>query len=290
MEAKAEYNTGDLEDALDMLGEGYNHPSLEIHPPGEFISRRNGRLGTEKIPAFVKISTGFKKEMAGIDEISLKVWLFIALSVNRDTGKAFPGLRTIATGTGFSVNTIRAAIERLETKYALLVVDRETKRYNIYEPLDFVSANRTPIYGVSPADTVVETVSLGDETVSPKPQTVSLETQTVLKCRVNDSLNQRNQRNQIKPEVVAMNSKIFTTYEKEIRPITPGIANSIGVWIDDPKIPDQWILDAIMEASTRGVRNWAYCDSILQRWATEGRKNGKVMNKQAELLKQLEEA
>jgi len=188
-EQKAEYKVDqsimdDLKEANELMK---RYPSVTIEPPVTVISRRNGRFVQEDKPAFVKISTDFKKEMAGIDEISLKVWLFIALSVNRNTGKAFPGLRTIATGTGFAVNTVRSAIERLESKYNLLTVERDTARYNIYEPLAFVSANHAPISGVSPHDTPIETVSVESETVSPNAQTVS--------ARV--ILNQSNQINNI---------------------------------------------------------------------------------------------
>lgn len=199
-EQRPEYHTsgdGDLKDAMEMLGTGYE-PSLEIHPEITVIRRRGQEMKEEVIPAFVKISTDFKKEMACIDEISLKVWLFIALSVNRVSGKANPGLRTISEGTGFAVNTIQAALIRLEKKYNLLTVDRNKCKYNIYEPLAFVSANKTPpTGGVSADDTVIGTVSVEDKTVSVQPKTVSVGDETV-SARV--ILNQSNQSNQIKPE------------------------------------------------------------------------------------------
>jgi DnaD/phage-associated family protein len=281
MEAKAEYHVDEIADANEMIGKGYEHPSLEIHPATEVISRRNGRMVEEKTPAFVKISTNFKAELPNIDEISLKVWLYIALSVNRFSGKAYPGLRTICEGTGLSINTVRAAIDRLENKYALLTVDKGTARYNIYEPLAFVSANRTPTSGVSADDTVTGTVSVESETVS-------VLSKTVFSHRENELLNQINQ---IKPD--STTAQIFKVYSNEIYPITAAVADRIGIWIDDPQVDNEWIVDAIKEASIQNKRNWSYCEAILKRWKLEGRKpmgGGKTTNRQARLMKQLETA
>lgn len=185
MESKADYITQDeVQEALEMLGKGYDHPSIEIEQPREVVERRDGKLVETERPAFVKIYTSFKAEMKDLDEIALKVWLYIALSVNRFTNEAHPGLRTIAEDTGFAVNTVRAAIERLETQYNLLTVERGERKYNRYFPVDYVSARRTD--PVSPADTDGKTVSPEDTTVSPKDETVSA---SVI-------LNQRNQTNQ----------------------------------------------------------------------------------------------
>jgi DNA-binding transcriptional regulator YhcF (GntR family) len=187
MEEQSNYVTEqEVEDAMEMLGKGYDHPSIEIESPREVVERRNGKLVETERPAFVKIYTNFKSEMKDLDEIALKVWLYVALSVNRCTDEAHPGLRTIADETGFAVNTVRAAIERLETKYNLLEVERGKKKYNRYFPLDYVSAKRS------------ETVSLDDtdsETVSTRAEAVSADDTTVSSKMI---LNQRNQR--IKPD------------------------------------------------------------------------------------------
>jgi DnaD/phage-associated family protein len=65
--------------------------------------------------------------------------------------------------------------------------------------------------------------------------------------------------------------KIFTIYEQEIGAITPLVAQKIGGYIDDPKCPSEWIVDAIQEASRQNKRNWAYCEAILNRWKVEGK-------------------
>jgi hypothetical protein len=198
-EEQADYIT----EAMEMAGKGYEHPAVEITPPHAVIERRGKEFQEVITPAFVKISTGFKEEMAGIDEIALKVWLYIALSVNRYSGKANPGLRTIAAGTGFAINTVQSALKRLETDYNLLTVDRESRKYNIYEPLAFVSANKTtPISGVSPDDTVTETVSVEGESVSAKAPSVS---PRMILNQINQSIKPDNNNHQ-KPKFIPIGS------------------------------------------------------------------------------------
>jgi hypothetical protein len=179
MEDQADYIT----EALDLL---HGEPSLVIEPERTIIERRGGELKETVVPAFVKISTSFKGELVGMSDAALKVWIFIALSVNRKTGTAHPGLRTIAAALGKGVNTIQDCIKELETA-KLLQVDRQSKKYNIYEPLGYVSANR--LDPVSEPDTVQESVSEKPESVSEKPESVS-DSQIL------------NQRNQKKPDLV----------------------------------------------------------------------------------------
>ena len=125
-EDKAEY----LTDALEMMGAGY--ASIEIGQAHTVIERRAGRMQEIDRPAFVKISTAFKAELSSISGDALKVFLFIALSINRNTGKANPGLRTIAAGVGMAINSLQKTLKELED-LELLTVDRESRRYNVYE-------------------------------------------------------------------------------------------------------------------------------------------------------------
>lgn len=175
--------------ALEMLGAGYE-PSVEISPPQKTIVRKDGELQEIERAAFVKISTSFKSELSSMSGDALKVWLFIALSINRKTEQAHPGLRTIAESVKLAVNTVRKAITELE-ELNLLAVDKETARYNIYEIPDYVSANRLDP-SVSNGDTPLETVSNSKETVSNSEETVS---PSVI-------LNQRNQKNQKRGDFV----------------------------------------------------------------------------------------
>jgi DnaD/phage-associated family protein len=69
----------------------------------------------------------------------------------------------------------------------------------------------------------------------------------------------------------AKTSQIFKVYEQEIGPLTPIISQEIGGYIDDPKLPDEYIADAIHEAARQNKRNWAYVRAILNRWMVEGK-------------------
>lgn len=177
-EEKPEY----LTEAEEMLGKGYE--SVRIEPERSVIRRVNGKMESYDLPAFVKISTSFKSELAEISGDALKVWLFIALSINRKTGKANPGLRTISENVKLAVNTVQKCLQELEN-LNLLTVDRQSRKFNIYETHEYVSANRAEPT-VSNRDTDAETVSNLDTTVSNFAETVS---PSVI-------LNQSNQKNQ----------------------------------------------------------------------------------------------
>lgn len=157
------------ENAMEMLGAGYEHPSLELHPPQTVIRRRGWEMQEEVIPAFVKISTAFKKELPSISGNAMKIWLFIALSINRNTEQAHPGIRKIATSCSVSQNTVTSCIKELEG-LGLLSVNREDRKYNIYEMPDYVSANSKT---ASKNDTDTKTASIPVKTASKKQQTAS---------------------------------------------------------------------------------------------------------------------
>jgi DNA-binding Lrp family transcriptional regulator len=186
-ETKAKYKTDrdEVNEAMEMLGNGYELPSVEIHRPETVILRRGQRLVEEVVPAFVKISTDFKKELYAIDGNALKVWVYIALSINRTTEQAHPGLRTIAEGCGIDKDTVFRAVKRLE-ELGLLTVDRDKKKYNVYEIPEYVSANArkdiVPIMG-----TDGESVPIEAKSVPIKGESVPISWGL-------------NQRNQIKPD------------------------------------------------------------------------------------------
>jgi len=182
MEEQADYITK----ANEMLGKGYEQPSVEIEKERTVIERKRGELKEVDRPAFVKIYTSFKDELKDLDPKSLKVWLFIALSINRNTEKANPGLRTIAKWLGMGVNTVQECLKDLEEKN-LLIVDRKSRKYNLYETPEYVSANKNDPRTVSGSDTVAETVSERDTTVSENAQTVS-------DIRIHNQSNQSNQK------------------------------------------------------------------------------------------------
>jgi DnaD/phage-associated family protein len=65
----------------------------------------------------------------------------------------------------------------------------------------------------------------------------------------------------------------FSLYESNIGPLTPMIADSIK---DAEKTyPLSWIAEAINLSVLNNKRNWRYCETILKRWQTDGKDDGK---------------
>jgi DnaD/phage-associated family protein len=254
-EEKGKYKTGNpgVDDAMEMLGKGHEHSSLEIHPQTTVIRRKGWKMTEEVVPAFVKISTGFKAELAIIDGGALKVWLYIALSINRNTGQAHPGVRTIATACGMGQNKAIEEIKKLE-KMGLLSVNREDRKYNIYELPDYISAtNKT----ASKTEAV-------DETASENTQTASKKKQTAFDPAALKVLNQINQR---EPDSTG-GPNIFELYEQNIGILTPMIADALKA--AETEYPTGWIAAALGEAVRANARNLKYVEAILKRWAVEG--------------------
>lgn len=162
-----------------------NEPAIAIEAERLVRELRDGEFREVIKPAFVKISTAFKSRMREVSADAIKVWLFIALSINRSSGRANPSLRTMASALKMGINTIQAAITELENQ-GLLTVRRQDRRFNIYEATDYVSANR--ISPVSKADTDAESVSGIYESVSENPESVSGR-------RIRNQMNHSNQKN-----------------------------------------------------------------------------------------------
>ena len=120
-------------DALEVIG---SQPSVEIEHPRKIVTRKvRGEFFEETTtPAWVKFSTAFKDELSEIDGNALKVWIYIALSVDYK-GEAFPAIQTIAQNIGLSHTTVIQHIKALE-KIGLLAVRRKERRWNIYEITD----------------------------------------------------------------------------------------------------------------------------------------------------------
>jgi DNA replication protein len=73
------------------------------------------------------------------------------------------------------------------------------------------------------------------------------------------------------PETIA---NIFSLYEENIGILTPIIAEQLHE--AEKEYPSDWIKDAFKEAVTSNKRNWKYIARILERWAVEGKDNGKI--------------
>jgi len=65
---------------------------------------------------------------------------------------------------------------------------------------------------------------------------------------------------------------VFSLYEENIGMLTPMIAEELKDALT--QYPEEWIGDAIKEAVNANKRNWHYMAHILERWNTEGKKDG----------------
>lgn len=133
-EEKPQYVT----DAEEMLGAGYDQPTVVLEAARTYTARKNGRMVEIDEPAWVKFSTGFKSELAKIDEFSLKVFLYIGLSINWQTGEAYPGVRLIAEDTGMDKGTVVNAVKKLE-ELGFLTIQRKDGAKNTYKPVRYIS-------------------------------------------------------------------------------------------------------------------------------------------------------
>jgi DnaD/phage-associated family protein len=65
---------------------------------------------------------------------------------------------------------------------------------------------------------------------------------------------------------------IFELYEQNIGLLTPIIAEELKD--AEKNYPPEWIQDAFREAVNANKRSWRYISRMLERWATEGKKDG----------------
>jgi len=77
----------------------------------------------------------------------------------------------------------------------------------------------------------------------------------------------------VKPvSVPVMTKNVFSLYEENIGLLTPMIAEELKDAL--MLYSEEWIQDAIRKAVYANKRNWSYVSRILERWASEGRKDG----------------
>jgi DNA replication protein DnaD len=148
---------------LDMLGKGYeDQPSVVVEPPRRRIERRGKQMLEVEEAAFVKFSTEFKAELADLDVYALKVFIYIGLSINFETGTAYPGVRKIAKETNMNKDTVAKAIEELEGKGFLTVLRRDGAS-NIYKPECYFAIGETVPSGRTPHELSDENDKLSED-------------------------------------------------------------------------------------------------------------------------------
>jgi len=72
-------------------------------------------------------------------------------------------------------------------------------------------------------------------------------------------------------QLQAQRPNIFVLYEQNIGPLTPLLAEQLME--AENTYPASWIEDAFREAVELNKRSWRYVQRILERWATEGKKD-----------------
>ena len=75
------------------------------------------------------------------------------------------------------------------------------------------------------------------------------------------------------PPLEVERPNIFVLYEQNIGLLQPLIAEQLKD--AEQTYPGEWIEEAFQIAVERNKRNWAYVRAILERWATEGKDDGK---------------
>lgn len=64
--------------------------------------------------------------------------------------------------------------------------------------------------------------------------------------------------------VVINAGDVFKSYEAEFGGLTPMIADAIKSWLDEDKVPAEWILEAMQIAVKANKRSWKYVEGILR--------------------------
>ena len=242
------------QEAMDMLDVGYDQPTVVIEPPRTITARHNGRMVEIEEPAWVKFSTDFKKELKTLDVYSLKVFIYIGLSVNFKTGTAWPGLRKIAEDTGIDKDTAAKAVENLESR-GFMTIQKRDGNSNIYKPTRYISIGTVRPEG-TPAGS-----ELSDANREPSDKTPELSDA--------QKGNLHNKNNKNKQEKRDSDSEIFT----KLSELTGGGLNS-----NTPKFVDAWlerhtparILEAIQISKDNKARSTKYVDEILLSWEANG--------------------
>lgn len=264
MEEKAEYITKEeLEEGLAMFGKGYeDQPSVVVEPPRRRIERRGKQMMEVEEAAFVKFSTAFKSELADLDVYALKVFIYIGLSINFETGTAFPGVRKIAKDTRMNKDTVAKAIEELEEK-GFLQVSRRDGASNVYKPECYFAIGETVPSGRTPHE----------------PSGLDAQLSGVLSdenAELSDGGRVKRaqpDKQEIKPEQQeAGRHPLFDVYETHLGALTTAIAD----WLikAEKQYSFDWVVDALSvatKATPRPKFPHLYCGSILERWKREGK-------------------
>lgn len=250
-EQQENYVTQDeVQEALDMLGKGYEAP-YEIHLPSRVVSEGDEGQQEYQTGVWIKITASFRnKHLKKLKGSRLGVWLCIALHIN-EKNDSHPSIETICQETGYSNREVINCVRELE-KDGYLTVIRGQERYNIYH-VNFGAA-----YGKGKTPTSEESSQ-----VNLSARNSELSSKKMLKSSLKEEPTKKNQKNDDGEA-----QSVFAVYEQEIGPLTPHLADELDE--AEQVHGANWVCEALKIASANGKRNWAYTKAILSRWKSSG--------------------
>jgi hypothetical protein len=139
-EPQADYTT-ETEDALEMLGAGYEQPAAILEPARNANSLTKAGLVLRRIWGWVKISANFIAHIKILKGAKLSIWLCIALSID-ETGKCNLTIKELAEIAGYSHTEVIDSLKELQVM-GYLGIDKSGKK-NIYTPEFAARADKKP--------------------------------------------------------------------------------------------------------------------------------------------------
>ena len=190
-----------------------------------------------------------------------RIWRFCQM----EDGVCKASLETIAEGLGMSRTAIMIHAKKLVNKGYLRDLTPNLRNHP-HSYADTGKASLTIGISAGPDVNVVDVENIDVNVVDASVNVVDTGVNVVHLKKV------------LKKDIKKLNTttttgdgEIFKIYEREIGPLTPIISQEIGIYLDDPQCPAEYIADAIHEAALNNKRNWRYIAAILKRWMVEGK-------------------
>ncbi len=173
----------------------------------------------------------------------------------------YPSVDLVSRKTFYEERSVQATTRRLQG-LGLLIPDGQgphgTNRFHI--PIQHFPDGGAKIAPVQNAVQKIAPEGIAPEGIAPEPSLVVLKPSSAT--------------------ADAQRGEIFTFYQNEIGMISPMIAESLNMWIDDKDFPRQWIVDAIRRAAVMNKRSWAYIETILKAWKAAGKQDTRPSKKE----------
>lgn len=228
----------DINEAVEMLGKGYNDDPIQ---PTEFVSTVSGfTLAPDAIIA----EHGY---------ITALVWGVVWRYCQMSDGVCRASLDKLANRLGMSSRTLTRHIDKLCNGGYLFDITPDLK-------------NKPHIY--ADAGKIKVRMNLSAMTESHSAMTESHRHYD--RESLEESIKKQTKKQKESTTMTVPN--IFEIYEKNIGIITPMIADILKDAEKD--YPGDWLTDAIALAVSNNKRNWKYCEAILKRWKVDGKDDG----------------